>query len=111
MDNLAAQSGMPSAVSVVSNLVPGLGTVGSLAKATGNLIYKSKDELMKQRMADLLLNPQAAAGVMENAVKPGRIGQALQNTLGANGVDKLMRYGPAAQGVLGSSFALPYGSQ
>lgn len=111
MDNLAAQSGMPSAVSVVSNLVPGLGTVGNLAKATGNLIYKSKDELMKQRMADLLLNPQAAAEVMENAVKPGAIGQALQNAIGMQGVEKLTTYGPAVPGVLGAAFSLPYGSQ
>ena len=111
MDNLAAQSGMPSAVSMVANLVPGLGTVGNLAKATGNMIYKSKDELMKGRMADLLLNPQAAADVMENAAKPGRLSQALNNAIGPQNVDKLIQYGSSAPGILGASFALPYGSQ
>lgn len=111
MDNLAAQSGMPSAVSMVANLVPGLGTVGNLAKATGNMIYKSKDELMKSRMADLLLNPQAAADVMENAAKPGRLSQALNNAIGPQNVDKLIQYGSSAPGIFGASFALPYGSQ
>lgn len=111
MDNLAAQSGMPSAVSVAANLIPGLGAVGSMAKATGNIVYKSKDELMKQRMADLLLNPQAAAGVMEKAVQPGRIGQALQNSIGPQNVDRLMGVGSVAPGVLGSAFALPYGRE
>lgn len=111
MDNLAAQSGMPSAVSMVANLVPGLGTVGNLAKATGNMIYKSKDELMKSRMADLLLNPQAAADVMENAAKPGRLSQAFNNAIGPQNVDKLIQYGSSAPGIFGASFALPYGSQ
>jgi len=111
MDNLAAQSGMPSGVSMIANLIPGLGSLGGVVKSAGNLIYKSKDELMKQQMADLLLNPQAAAGVMEQAVQPGRIGQALQNSIGPQNVDRLMGVGSVAPGVIGSAFALPYGRE
>lgn len=111
MDNLAAQSGMPSGVSMIANLIPGLGSLGGVVKSAGNLVYKSKDELMKQHMADLLLNPKAAAGVMEQAVQPGRIGQALQNSIGPQNVDRLMGVGSVAPGVLGSAFALPYGRE
>ena len=111
MDNLAAQSGMPSGVSMIANMIPGLGSIGGVVKSAGNLVYKSKDELMKQHMADLLLNPKAAAGVMEQAVQPGRIGQALQNSIGPKNVDRLMGVGSVAPGVLGSAFALPYGRE
>jgi len=111
MDNIAAQSGMPSAVSMLANLVPGMGTVGGLAKATGNLIYKSKDEVMKGRMAELLLDPVKAASVMESAVQPGRIGQVIQGSIGQGGVDKITRAAGVAPSLFGAALALPYGSQ
>lgn len=112
MDNLAAQSGMPSGVSMVANLFPNIaGSIGGVVKSAGNLVYKSKDELMKQHMADLLLNPKAAAGVMEQAVQPGRIGKFFQNSIGPQNVDRLMGVGSVAPGLLGSAFALPYGRE
>lgn len=113
MDNLAAQSGMPPSVGALGNILT-LGAGSKLmggAKLIANKIYQGSDDAMKSRMADILLDPQAAASVMENSAKPGRIGQALQNAIGQGGVDKL-NYGiSVAPGVLGSAFALPYGSQ
>ena len=111
MDNLASQVGMPSAVSAIANLIPGLGRVGSIGKAVGNTLYKSKDELMKQNMADLLLNPQSAANVMEQAGKPGMLGQMFVDKLGKQGANRALELGAAVPGVLGASFAFPYGSQ
>lgn len=113
MDNLAAQSGMPPAVGALGNMLT-LGAGSKLmgaAKAISNKIYQGSDDAMKSRMADILLDPQAAATVMENSVKPGRLGQALQNAIGKGGVDKLNYGMSVSPGVLGSAFALPYGSQ
>lgn len=111
MDNLTSQMGMPSAVSAIANLIPGLGKVGGIGKALGGTLYKSKDELMKQSMADALLNPQAAAGLMENSAKPGALGQFFVDRLGQDGAKRALELAPAASGALGASFALPYGSQ
>ncbi|MCB4358419.1 hypothetical protein [Quatrionicoccus australiensis] len=113
MDNLAAQSGMPPAVGALGNILT-LGAGSKLmgaAKAISNKIYQGSDDAMKSRMADILLDPQAAATVMENSVKPGRLGQALQNAIGKGGVDKLNYGMSVSPGVLGSAFALPYGIQ
>lgn len=113
MDNLAAQSGMPPAVGALGNMLTlGAGSkLMGVAKAISNKIYQGSDDAMKSRMADILLDPQAAATVMENSVKPGRLGQALQNAIGKGGVDKLNYGMSVSPGVLGSAFSLPYGSQ
>jgi len=113
MDNLASQSGMPPAVSAIGNfLTLGQGSklMGGL-KIAGNKLYQGADDKMKQSMADYMLNPQQAALAMENAVKPSGLSQAFNNALGANNVDRLIGAASVAPGVLGSSFAMPYGSQ
>lgn len=107
MDNLASQVGMPSAVSAIANLVPGLGKVSAVGKALGNTLYKSKDELMKAEMADLLLNPKAAAEVMNNAALKAKYIQALVDKFGPDGVQRAIDLGLASPGLLGASFALP----
>ena len=80
MNSLAESSGMPSAVGGLFNMIPGVGTVANVAKAAGGALYKSKDEVMKQRMAQILLNPQETAGLMELALaQPGKVAQLLRN--------------------------------
>jgi hypothetical protein len=80
MNSLAESSGMPSAVGGLFNMIPGVGTVANVAKAAGSALYKSKDEVMKQRMAQMLLNPQETAGLMELALaQPGKVAQLLRN--------------------------------
>lgn len=84
MNNLAQSNGMPSAVGGLFNLVPmasrTAGAVTSAGKALGNVIYRSKDEAMRSRMAQALLNPQETAGLMELALtQPGRVAQLLRN--------------------------------
>lgn len=84
MNNLAQSNGMPSAVSGLFNLVPmasrTAGAVTSAGKAIGNVLYKSKDEAMRARMAQALLNPQETAGLMELALtQPGRLAQLLRS--------------------------------
>lgn len=84
MNNLAQSGGMPSAVSGLFNLVPmasrTAGAISSAGKALGNVIYSSKDEAMRARMAQALLNPQETAGLMELALtKPQRMAQLLRN--------------------------------
>lgn len=111
IDNLTSQIGMPSAVSAIANLIPGLGKVSGIGKALGSTLYKSKDQLMKESMADTLLNPQAAAQVMENAAKPSALGQMLVNKLGQQRADRAIELMPSASGALGAAFAIPYGSQ
>lgn len=107
MDNMASSVGMPSGVSAIANVLPGL----NMAKAIGGVLYKSKDELMKKQMADTLLDPRLAASVMEGAVQPGRIGQAFNSALGNDGTKRAVELMGAAPGVFGAAFALPYGSQ
>ena len=71
---------MPSAVGGLFNMIPGVGTAVNVAKAAGGALYKSKDEVMKQRMAQMLLNPQETAGLMELALaQPGKVAQLLRN--------------------------------
>lgn len=111
MDNLASQVGMPSAVSAVANLVPGLGKVSAVGKALGGALYKSKDELMKKEMADLLLNPKEAAKVMSNAALKAKYIQALVDKFGPEGVQRAIDLGLASPGLLGASLALPNRSQ
>jgi hypothetical protein len=80
MNSLAESSGMPSAVGGLFNMIPGVGTAVNVAKAAGGALYKSKDEVMKQRMAQMLLNPQETAGLMELALaQPGKVAQLLRN--------------------------------
>ncbi|MDQ5919168.1 MAG: hypothetical protein QG660_2283, partial [Pseudomonadota bacterium] len=80
MNSLAESSGMPSAVGGLFNMIPGVGTVANVAKAAGSALYKSKDEVMKQRMAQMLLNPQEAASLMDLALaQPGKVARLLRN--------------------------------
>jgi hypothetical protein len=113
MDNLAAQSGMPPAVAAIGNLLTlGQGAkIINAGKFVANKMYQGSDDAMKQSMADLLLNPQAAAGVMEKSVQPGRMSQTLIDALGNNGAKRAGELGLSVPGVLGASFAMPYGSQ
>lgn len=111
MDNLGAQVGMPSAVSAIANLVPGLGKVSAVGKAVGNTLYKSKDELMKQEMADLLLNPKEAAKVMKSAAEKAKYVQALVDKFGPEGVQRAIELGLASPGLFGAAMSLPNRSQ
>lgn len=80
MNSLAESSGMPSAVGGLFNMIPGVGTVANVAKAAGGALYKSKDEVMKQRMAQMLLNPQETASLMDLALaQPGKVARLLRN--------------------------------
>jgi hypothetical protein len=113
MDNLAAQSGMPPAVSALGNfLTLGAGSkVMGGAKVLGNMLYRGADDKMKQSMANYMLNPQQAAVAMENAVKPSGLSQAFTNALGAKNVERIGGAASVAPGIFGSAFALPYGGQ
>lgn len=83
MDNLAESMGVPSAVKAIGGLIPGVSpTVTMLAKgaqAVGGLAYKSADEAIRRDLAQALLNPQAAARLMDAASKPGMLAKALQS--------------------------------
>lgn len=80
MNSLAESSGMPSAVGGLFGMIPGVGTAVNVAKAAGGALYKSKDEVMKQRMAQMLLNPQETASLMDLALaQPGKVAQLLRN--------------------------------
>lgn len=81
MNSLAESSGMPSAVGGLLGVIPGVGTVANVAKAAGGALYKSKDEAMKQRMAQMLLNPEETASLLELALtQPGRVKQMLSRS-------------------------------
>lgn len=114
MDNLAAQGGMPSAVSIVANLIPGMHGLGNVisgaAGKVGGLLYKSADQNMKARLADLLLNPAEAAKVMEVAGQPGMMQRLVQKAAGTNDpqtLADLVRYLQATPAVAGMAAANP----
>ena len=80
MNSLAAESGVPSAVGGFLQHLPVVGQTIGMAKAIGNTVYKSKDEVMRARLAEMLLNPQETAGVLELAMQqPGKWKQLLSS--------------------------------
>ncbi len=112
MDNLAAQGGVPSAVGILANLIPGMHGLGNVisgaAGKVGGLMYKSADQNMKTRLADLLLDPVAASQVMDAASKPGAMQRIVQKAAGTNDqqtIADLLRYLQAAPAVAGMSAA------
>lgn len=112
MDNLAAQGGVPSAVSILANFVPGMHGLGNVisgaAGKVGGLMYKSADQNMRARLADLLLDPATASQVMEAASKPGAMQRLVQKAAGTNDqqtIADLLRYLQAAPAVAGMSAA------
>lgn len=112
MDNLAAQGGVPSAVSILANFVPGMHGLGNVisgaASKVGGLMYKSADQNMRARLADLLLDPATASQVMEAASKPGAMQRLVQKAAGTNDqqtIADLLRYLQAAPAVAGMSAA------
>ena len=110
MDNLAAQGGVPSAVSILANFVPGMHGLGNVisgaASKVGGMLYKNADQNMRARIADLLLDPKSAAAVMDAAGKPGtlqRLVEKAANTNDAQTIGELLRYLQAAPAVAGMS--------
>lgn len=83
MDNLSQSVGMPAAVKALGGWIPGMSPAATLltkgAQGVGGYAYKSADEAMRQRMAQALLNPKEAAGLMSGAAKPAALIQALQS--------------------------------
>lgn len=83
MDNLAQSMGVPSAVKSLAGVIPGLSPTATLvakgAQGVGGLAYKNADQLIRRDMAQALLNPQAAARLMEAANDPGMMARVLQS--------------------------------
>lgn len=78
MSNLLAESGLPSWVQNVAR-VP-----GGWLKTVGNILYGKNDESMRNMLADVLKDPQAAAAAMQKAgVAPSKIAEYLR--LGTQG--------------------------
>lgn len=116
MDNLAQSMGMPSAVRTVLGAIPGISATGTLAarggQAVGKMMYKNADEAIRQQMAQALLNPQAAGALMESAIRPSALANALQRlppkAQQALPPEEILRLLQSAPGVLGASAgALP----
>lgn len=112
MDNLGATVGMPAAIKHgVNALTLGLGgpamqLVSKGTGALGTMAYKSADEVMRQRMAQALLNPQEAAKLMQNAAKPDMLMRvlstlpaAVQKKIPPEDLVKALQYLPGAAGI------------
>lgn len=114
MDNLSQSMGMPSAVRTVLGAIPGISATGTLAarggQALGKLAYRNADEAMRMRMAQALLNPQEAGALMEAAIRPSALAQALQRLPAqvqkALPPDEILRLMQSAPGVMGSSIGV-----
>ena len=107
MDNLAAQSGVPSAVSLMANVIPGASAATNVAKTLGGLVYRGKDETMKRRLAEVLLDPKQAAKMLVDAQKQGLISRKIAERVGNDPIrlaDLFDKIG-ATRGILGASLA------
>ena len=78
--NMLNQAGVPSAI---RNFGPA-GIVGNVAQRAGQIAYKDANERISAELADLMLDPQRAAQVMESGVSSPRV-QALINGLRRGG--------------------------
>lgn len=76
MDNLSASMGGPGVLKALG-AIPGVSPTVTLLSKAGQagvgLAYKNADELMRKDIAQALLNPQAAARLMESASQPGMV--------------------------------------
>lgn len=117
MDNLAQTMGVPSAVKSLAGVVPGLSPTATLiakgARAATGLAYKHSDEIMRQQIAQALLNPQVAADLMSKASQPTLIARAINQLppsvvkqLPPQDVIKLLQAMPGVTGAaVGSAYA------
>lgn len=83
MDNLSASVGGPGVLRALG-AIPGVSPTATLVSKgiQGGLgfAYKNADELMRKDIAQALLNPKAAARLMESAANPGMVAQLLQKS-------------------------------
>lgn len=113
MDNLAQTMGMPSAVKALGSMIPGMAPTTTLllkgGQAVGGMAYKSADEQMRRDMAQALLNPQAAARLMDAASKPQMLARLLQklpaSAQKALPPEEILRLLQASPGVVGMGLA------
>jgi hypothetical protein len=115
MDNLAQTMGVPSAVKSLAGVIPGLSPTATLlmkgAQGVGGLAYKNADEAIRRDMAQALLNPQAAARLMESASQPALMARMLRSL--PQGVQKalppedLLKLIQASPGLAGMTLARP----
>ena len=74
-NNMMAQSGMPSAL---QGFAP-LGVVGNLAQKAGQVVYRDANERMAQQLAQALLDPNQAAGLLEAGMVTPQMQALIQN--------------------------------
>jgi hypothetical protein len=117
MDNLAQTMGVPSAVKSLAGVIPGLSPTATLlmkgAQGVGGLAYKNADEAIRRDMAQALLNPQAAARLMDNASQPALMARLLrklpngvQGQLPPEDILKLLQASPGLAGMATAPAAL-----
>lgn len=120
MDNLAQQMGVPSAIKSVMGAIPGVSPTATIlmkgAGAAGNAAYRKADEQMRRELAQALLNPTAAASLMQQAARPGLAERAIASLPGMNNPwigqnirpEDLARLLQAAPGVTGAAMGAQY---
>lgn len=78
MENLSREAGIPSMLSAVSRFIPSANTVAAGLKTAASTATQGYEQQMRNRLADVLLNPQLTAKVMEAANDPGKFAKLLQ---------------------------------
>lgn len=73
--NMMSQSGLPSAL---QGLAP-MGVVGNVAQRAGQVVYKDANERMAQELAQALLDPNQAAGLLEAGMVTPQMQALVQN--------------------------------
>lgn len=75
MSNLVNEAGLPTWIGNLAPLRPAAG----ILKTVGDLVYSKNDESMRNLLADVLKDPEAAAKAMDKAgVSPSRIAEILK---------------------------------
>lgn len=114
MDNLSEAVGMPSAVKAIGGAIPGVAPMSTMllkgAQAVGGMAYKNADEAIRRDMAQALLNPQAAARLMEAAARPGmatrifnQLPPAVRKQLPPEELVRLLQAMPGVAGVVSAN--------
>lgn len=108
MDNLAESMGVPSAVKSLGGMIPGMSPTMTMlskgAQAVGGMAYKNSDELIRQKMAQALLNPKVAADLMDKASQPTALAAALRKLPQLKSIppEEMLRVLQAMPGVAGA---------
>ena len=74
-NNMLSQAGVPQAI----RTFPAAGIAGNVLQRVGQVAYKDANDVLRQRLAQSLLNPGATADLLEAGLLNPRLAKAIEN--------------------------------